>query len=192
MGLPECDDIDEIDNRIDDIITYEMPLPRKPRKRMSYNSFGYNICKKIIEKVSGKSIDEYASEKLFNPHAMTDSHFVLPKEKWKRVLKRGDGCIGSDWLNTEQCFVNTSGGGGLKTTAADIMRFLEMIRQNGTLDGVRILSPASIRVMTANHNGDMPSIFDAWVMGWNYCGTKKDDAGMFRSSLCIDHGCIKF
>lgn len=90
-------------------------------------------------------------------------------------------------LNTPECFSNDSGAGGLKTTVDDIARFCEMMRQDGELDGVRVLSPLTARTMRKNVNADMPNTRDAWTLGFNYRGSKLNDWNIMRSATTIDH-----
>ena len=95
---------------------------------------------------------------------------------------------------------STSGGGGLKSTVIDMAKFGQMYLDGGVANGGRVLSKASIRVLTANHNAGLPwashngGVFDpAWGLGWNV-GCKKDDAGMLRSASSYEHGgygCVK-
>ena len=93
------------------------------------------------------------------------------------------------------------GGNGLKSTVADLTRFGQMYLNHGTLDGVRVLSPASIRELVANHNGKLPpAVYDgeefdsSWGLGWNVKESKKDDSGILRSPRSFEHagfGCTR-
>ena len=166
----------------------DMPAKREPRKQMTYCNYGYNMLAKIIVKTSGKRIDEYMAERVTGPLAMPDTHFIVPDDKWERILGRGEKCEGYPFINSERYYRNENGAGGLKTTPDDIMRFCEMVRRGGELDGVRVLSKPSVKTMVENHNADLPNDFDAWALGWNYRGAKKDDTTILRSPRCIDHG----
>jgi len=123
-----------------------------------------------------------------------DSHMVLPKEKWPRVLLRAKSCRGSDWFNSEQGWVSYFGSSGLKTTVRDMLRFGLMCCNQGTLDGVRILSPASVRAMTRDYNAGFPPeawkhqvLGSNWTLGWNIHAGKFDDLGILRSFAAYDH-----
>ena len=70
------------------------PLPRAPRAVMSYSSVSSNMLGDIIEAVTGKSIDEFSRQALFLPLGMEDSHFILPEDKYHRVVGRNDDCVG--------------------------------------------------------------------------------------------------
>ena len=166
----------------------EGEVEHPPRKVMMYNNYGYQTLKDIICAITGESIDAYAQRVLFGPLGMIDSHWILPKEKWGRVLGRNERCMGYGWINSEECYTSESGAGGLKTTVNDMISFCEMIRNKGRYNGHRVLSPASVFEMTKNHNPEFTNPFDSWGLGWNYRSTKVDNAGDLRSASSIEHG----
>jgi CubicO group peptidase (beta-lactamase class C family) len=188
LGLePGKDDKDSAHKAYEKIVCL-MPVKNEPRKGTFYCNFGYQKCKEIITKVTGETIDAFAKRKLFDPLGMVDSHFNLPEEKWDRVVGRSDKAVGHGWQNTPRCYINESGAGGLKTTALDILKFAEMIRNDGKYEGKRIMSHFSVREMKTNQNTNLPGEWDAWTMGFNIKHIKKDDTGNLRSSTTLDHG----
>jgi CubicO group peptidase (beta-lactamase class C family) len=83
----------------------------------------------------------------------------------------------------------------LKSTLDDMAKFGQMWLQNGTLNGQRIISPATVRMMTRNHNAKVPPsdwfgrVFGAnWGLGWDLKGDKTDDHGFLRSPQSYNHG----
>lgn len=184
LELPE----DYDSNNLWDTLSLRVELKNKPRTIMSYCNHGYQKLKDVICAVTGESIDSYAQRVLFNPLGMADSHWILPKEKWGRVLGRNERCTGYGWINSEENYRRESGAGGLKTTVNDMSRFCEMILGQGRYNGQRILSPASVREMTKNYNTALSNPWDAWGLGWNYRGIKVDDAGVLRSEHAVEHG----
>jgi CubicO group peptidase (beta-lactamase class C family) len=168
-------------------LALRVPSQHYPRESMKYCNFNYELCKEIITRVYGKSIEEVAQEKLFRRLDMIDSHFILPSKKWNRVVKRQEEYEGYPILNSPEWYNNDGGSGGLKTTISDMMRFCEMIRQDGELDGVRVLSPFTVRMMRKNFNVDMTGNFDAKALGFNYFGPNVDDFSCMRSPVTIDH-----
>jgi CubicO group peptidase (beta-lactamase class C family) len=188
MELPVLEDDDNTAYSVWKKLQTMMPPKREPRTEMSYCNFGYEICRRVITTVTGESIDSYANRKLFQPLGMVDSHFKLPKEKWDRVVGRSEKAVGYPWQISPENFVSESGAGGLKTTVPDILRFAEMILNDGMHDGIRIISRFSAREMKTNQNTSMKGQWDAWTMGLNYNGFKKDDAGNLRSFCALDHG----
>lgn len=172
------------DNAVEQL-NFFLPAKHTSGTVMSYNTFGYDVALKIAGKVTGKSADELAYGKLFAPLGMVDSHYILPTEKHKRLIIRGEGYMGYPWFN--DCFNWDNGGSGLKSTTADILKFMEMLRLGGTYNGNRILSPLSVKLMTQNHNKQL-DCFSSWTLGFNCYGGKLNDTGMMRSSHTIDHG----
>jgi len=194
MGLPKAprgwNSLHEAMN----LIGRGAPLKNKPGTQFAYCNTGYQMLAEIVEKISGESLDAFSRRKLFEPLGMMDTHFILPKEKWPRTIKRGKEWAGYKYMNSSKCHTSTSASGGLKATMRDLTRFGQMYLQNGTLDGIRILSPASIREFTANHNAHVPDAFwdgkmfsANWGLGWNIRDGKKDDLGLLRSDRAYDH-----
>ena len=183
LGLPEDYDGDPWEK-----IASRVELVNKPGKVMAYSNYGYDRLRDIICAVTGGSIDEFAQKVLFEPLGMVDSHWTLPKEKYGRVLGRGEKCTGHGWINSENCYNNQGGGNGLKTTVLDMSRFCEMILNDGKYNNRRIISPASIKQMTSNYNSSLPNAWDSWGLGFNYRGTKVDGGGVLRSSDSVEHG----
>ncbi|MDR1206659.1 MAG: beta-lactamase family protein [Peptococcaceae bacterium] len=170
------------------------PLKYRPGARFDYSNMGYRLLARIVEDVSGENLDDFARRRIFEPLGMKDSHFILPREKWSRVVKRAESCRGSNWYNSDENRAAFSGSSGLKTTAPDMLRFTRMILGLGTLDGARILSPASVRAMTADYNAALPREFwkgrwlgANWGFGWNIRADKLDDLGVLRSPRAVDH-----
>lgn len=192
MGLrPESED----SGRLNDphyLISLKLPLPHKPRSHMTYCNYGYQVCKWIVEAVSGEPADQFAQRVLFHPLGMVDTYWRVPKEKWPRILGRVESARGVPWINSEDNYLNESGSGGLKTTAGDITRFLQMMLGGGTLDGVRVLSKYSTTRMVQNYNADVPGgegpDWNAWGLGFNVRCGKMDDSGVLRPATAFDHG----
>jgi len=155
-----------------------------PRQKTFYCNIGYDYLKIILEKVSGKSIDILAQERLFGPLGMKDTHYRLPKNKYGRVIQRAEGARCYPWLNTVEQYEN--GGGGIKSTAGDMMRFSEMIRRGGSLDGAHILSPVTVKAMMKNHNVE-PELED-WAFGFNYRAMKHDAHSIIFPATAVEYG----
>ena len=186
LALPEMEDAQKAAGDTWHYLEMHTPLTNAPRKVMSYCDMGYDICRRLIERVTGETIDGFARRKLFDPLGMADTHWVAPKEKWPRIVRRYENDVAYPWFNNSESYVSENGAGGLKMTAPDAIRFCEMIRRGGTLDGVRILSPSTVRCMSLNYNADM-NPWDSWTIGFNYRGTKFDDTGIVRPATALDH-----
>jgi CubicO group peptidase (beta-lactamase class C family) len=128
--------------------------------------YGYNtdVLGCIAERVSGMSLDEVIRARITGPLAMKDTQFFLRPSDRDRLSavysSQPDGTIARapDGPKGQGNYVDGprrsfAGGAGLLSTARDYARFLEMIRHGGSLDGVRILSPRSVELMTTNQVG---------------------------------------
>lgn len=134
-----------------------IPLAFEPGKDWRYG-VSSDLLGRIVEVVSGQSLDEFFQQRLFKPLDMKDTGFFVPSEKLERFaanytsdgkgkLTLLDAPATSLYLKRPNLL---SGGGGLVSTARDYMRFLMMVARGGELDGVRILSDRSVRLMTTN------------------------------------------
>jgi CubicO group peptidase (beta-lactamase class C family) len=134
--------------------------------------YGYNtdILGCIAEKASGQPLDELVRTRITAPLGLKDTMFYLPPAERGRLVtvyaSTGDngGAIfrAPDTPLGQGNYVDGprrsfSGGAGLLSTARDYARFLEMIRRGGELDGVRILSPRTVELMTTNQSGTLHS-----------------------------------
>jgi CubicO group peptidase (beta-lactamase class C family) len=139
----------------------KVPLRYQPGERWMY-SLSTDVCGALVEKISGQRFDKYLAETIFEPLGMKDTSFVVAPEKLDRFcanyrrapdksLQLIDDPQTSDYL-TEPSFF--SGGGGLTGTTEDYLRFCEMVRRGGELDGARILGPRTVRLMHRNHLKD--------------------------------------
>ena len=143
-----------------------LPFVAQPGEAWVY---GYNtdILGCIVEKVSGMSLDAYLRERILTPLGMKDTHFFLAhaqKDRLAAVYSSADGKYvrASEGPRGQGHYVdgprrNFAGGAGLVSTARDYARFLEAMRRGGTLDGARILSPLSVKLMTTNQVGTLHS-----------------------------------
>lgn len=135
-----------------------LPLKYHPGTQWHY-SVAVDITGIVVERLSGQPFDEYLEEHIFQPLGMVDTTFSVPDSEIERFLPnhrwdREAGelvTLGPDSVERFQNVTMFSGGGGLVGTAMDYMRFAEMLRNGGSLNGVRILSPRTVDFMTLNH-----------------------------------------
>jgi CubicO group peptidase (beta-lactamase class C family) len=194
FNLPKELSDDQASDLAQQLVCLKAPLAFDPGTAFNYCNYAYELLKQLVERLTGEDIDTYATRVLFRPLGMHDTHFIVPEHKRARIVKRAAHYQGGQWLNGDWVATSTSGAGGLKSTMPDMTRFGQMWLQEGTLDGVRILSPASVRLMTRNHNAGLPDsmwggrwLSSAWGLGWNVCYGKKDDLGFLRSLRTFDH-----
>ena len=147
-----------LDNMLERLL--KLPLAAQPGDKWMY-SIAVDVQGKLIETLSGMPLDKFFAERVFKPLAMPDTAFFVPADKLDRLTvnygkKEGrltpiDGGQTSQFATRPALF---SGGGGLVSTADDYLRFAQMILNRGELDGVRILKPETVDLMTRNHLAD--------------------------------------
>ena len=169
------------------------PLLYQPGTRWVY-SVSMDIQGYIVEKFSGQSLPDFIQQRILGPLGMKDSGFFVPKEKRNRFAtlygpdQKGELVVNASEGNAPVTNYSTqpsmpSGGGGMVSTAEDYLRFAQMLLNGGERDGVRILAPATVQLMTSNHlapslmTGEFsigPSIMQPG-MGWGYdCAVVSD------------------
>ncbi|MCG9133055.1 beta-lactamase family protein [Candidatus Poribacteria bacterium] len=140
----------------------DIPLVHEPGERWTYG-VSVDVLGYLVEVVSGMPFEEFLQTRLFGPLGMVDTAFSVPPEKVDRFAalyryNRREGekkRVGEDapLANDEVSFF-PSGGGGLVSTAADYMRFSQMLLNGGELDGVRILGKKTVELMRYPHHDD--------------------------------------
>ncbi len=134
------------------------PLTTDPGTRWEY---GINIdfVGKAVEAVSGKKLDAYLRDHLFNPLGMTDTAFKLGESQRQRLVamhQRGeDGSLAPMPFELEQDPEFHMGGGGLYGTAGDYIKFTQMILNKGKGNGNQVLKPETVAMMGQNHIGEL-------------------------------------
>jgi CubicO group peptidase (beta-lactamase class C family) len=132
-----------------------LPLRFEPGTRYHY-SVATDVLGALVERLSGQTLEQFFQARIFDPLDMHDTFFNVPESKVARLA-------GGHLWNAERQLMEPmpagllpppsgvtlfSGGGGLISTARDYWRFCEMLRQGGSLDGVRILGPKTVQAMT--------------------------------------------
>jgi CubicO group peptidase (beta-lactamase class C family) len=137
-----------------------LPLFHQPGTRWAY-SRATDVLGRLLEVVSGQTLGQHLSENVLGPLGMHDTAFVVPEENHDRIAEPfahdPDGGIPLRMLDPRQPAAMESGGGGLVSTAADYARFLQCLLGGGELDGVRLLGPRTVKHMTVDHLGEIPS-----------------------------------
>ena len=151
----------------------QLPLNFHPGEHWEYGR-ATDVVGRLVEVMSGQTLDAFLRERIFVPLGMPDTHFYLPQAKLDRfaALYRPNaaGKIElAEAATIESRFVAEphvyfSGAGGLVSTARDYFRFHQMMLNGGELDGTRIVSRKTVELMTANHTGDK----GIWLTGPGY------------------------
>lgn len=145
------------------------PLLFQPGDAWQYG-LSIDVLGYLVEVISGKSLDQFLRERIFQPLGMNDTAFYFPKEKAARfpraysffpdkrlepildgqLLYDGNSAYTADYPYAAPG-TYFSGGGGLSSTAEDYFRFCQMMLNGGQLDGTRILSRKTVELMTQDH-----------------------------------------
>jgi CubicO group peptidase (beta-lactamase class C family) len=146
-----------------------LPLLFEPGAEWNYG-VSTDVLGRVVEVASGQSLEEFFADRIFGPLGMTDTTFWVDDDRASRLaalygLGPGRKMIkmGAPWDNARIKPRMLSGGGGLVSTAADYHRFLQLLLDHpgspaGELDGVRLLSPRTVRYMGRNHLPGGPDI----------------------------------
>lgn len=137
----------------------EIPLEVDPGSQWIYG-ISTDLVGYLCEVLSGMPFDRYLEERILGPLGMVDTSFSVPPSKVDRLaanyapqhgnprFRLVDDPLKSPYTQPRTYF---SGSGGLVSTAADYLRFCRMLANGGQLDGVRIIGPRTLRLMTINH-----------------------------------------
>jgi CubicO group peptidase (beta-lactamase class C family) len=126
----------------------KLSLAHQPGEVSAYSS-SFNVLGRVIEVASDQPLDQFLENRLFKPLGMVDTGFWVPPEKLSRLIDR-PGSLRPVMSDVTKPITLFSGSGGLVLTAADYLRFCQMLLNGGELDGVRILKAATVRRMTTN------------------------------------------
>jgi CubicO group peptidase (beta-lactamase class C family) len=147
------------------------PLAHHPGTYWEY-SLASDLLGRVVEAASGKRLGEFLDERVFTPLGMNDTAFSLPQDKSGRLAQAfpTDPASGlpNKLIDVSAAPGNDSGGAGAVSTAADYLRFTQMLLNGGQLDGVRILSRTTVQYMASDHLGtriQMPSTSGELLLG---------------------------
>lgn len=142
-----------------------LPMDAQPGEKYVYG-YSTDILGVVVEKVSGMTLAEFFQKRLTGPLGLVDTQFYLPPAQKARLTAvyaaKDDGRIerAPDGMPGQGHYVEGprvafSGGAGLLSTARDYGRFMQMVLNGGELDGLRLLSPKTVELMTVNHVGTL-------------------------------------
>jgi len=126
-----------------------VPLMFQPGSTWEY-SRSTDVLGHVIERVSGQNLDRFLEERILKPLGMRDTAFYVDPAKHGRIA---EPFAKEPLINVRTKPKYLSGGGGMVSTAADYLRFAQMLLNGGELDGVRILSRKTVDYMTSDHLG---------------------------------------
>jgi CubicO group peptidase (beta-lactamase class C family) len=145
----------------------KLPLFFQPGEQWRYG-LGSDVLGYLVELWSGMSLEGFFATRIFKPLGMKDTYFNVPAAKGSRLvnffvgdstgtIKKQDAVFGGalDMGYPLQKTDYFSGGGGLSSTIYDYAVFLQMLLNGGEYNGVRLLAPSTVRMMTKNQIGDL-------------------------------------
>ncbi len=146
-----------------------LPLAFEPGTEWHY-SVATDVLGRVVEVVSGQSLDRFFAERIFGPLGMVDTGFWVPEaglERLAALYAIGPGLPGpirydvmGDTARKRPSLL--SGGGGLVSTMADYHRFTQLLLRHGELEGARLLAPGTLELMSRNH---LPGGLDLEAVG---------------------------
>jgi CubicO group peptidase (beta-lactamase class C family) len=147
----------------------KLPLAAQPGTTWDY-SMSTDVLGRIIEVISGVSLDQFIADRIAKPIGLSDTGFYVSEEKAGRIAQpQIDAATGKrppmpdvakrpNWM---------SGGGGIVSTGSDYVRFAAMMLNGGELDGVRLLSPRTVAFMTSDHLPPNIAFSQVTLMGFH-------------------------
>ena len=133
-----------------------LPLMFEPGSVWEY-SRATDLAGALVEAVSGQALGDFLQRRILAPLGMHDTAFTVPEDLHHRIAqpfaKDPDGAALMPLFDPRENPTLQAGGGGLMSTAGDYARFLQCLLSGGALDGQRLLSPSTVRTMTADHLG---------------------------------------
>src|SRR5258708_2582674 len=130
-----------------------LPVAYQPGTTWEY-SYSTDVLGRVIEVASGVPFDQFVADRILQPLGMNSTGFFVPEARIERLAEpQVDPATGQRpiFLDVSHKPKRPSGGGGMVSTAADYLKFSQMLLNGGELDGVRILSPRTVALMTSDH-----------------------------------------
>lgn len=161
----------------------KLPLMHQPGEKWTYG-LNTDLLGCLVEQISGKTLDQFFKERIFDPLGMKDTYFTIPAAKRGRLVKLYQELPGGKLEESKGKILNGinitpdypllgstyySGGAGLSSTIEDYAIFLQMLLNGGVYNGQRILSRNAVRMMTMNQIGEVTygSGFDKFGLGFS-------------------------
>lgn len=176
---------------------YDAPLWKPPGVEMSYCNYGYALLGEMVRRVSGRSLADFARERIFKPLGMKDTDYIVPESVRPRIVRRPPSAPAAEWIEDPRTPETPGAAGGVFSTAMDTATFGQMFLNRGVYGDVRILSPASVAEMTRDQvpgigarYGDEVFPVASWGLGWDVHGDKKRALwdGALHSPRTFSHG----
>jgi len=163
----------------------DLEVKKPPGVGMMYGNLGYEMLGEMVRRITGDSLGAAMRSRVFEPLGMHDSAMAPGADLRSRLAHPEPGMPPSDefveammGVDRETLLASDSASGGVVSTPADYVRFGLMILAGGTLDGVRVLSKASVTAMTTNQIPGVPDLMfgnkeASWGYGFSVLGRER-------------------
>jgi CubicO group peptidase (beta-lactamase class C family) len=198
-GLPSFKAYDEITHDPDSLakLMFSTPLDSMPGRIMVYSDIGAYMLGRLVERLSGQTLDAYLHDHVFEPLRMTETMYRPPASLISRIAptevdpRRGGLVRGK--VHDERAYYlgGVSAHAGVFSSAHDLARFARMYLNGGELDGARILEPSTIALFTAYTDSAFSNRGIGWqkpdLPGMRYTNPSAAWAGQFMSRAAFGH-----
>jgi serine-type D-Ala-D-Ala carboxypeptidase len=189
-GLPAFRAYDRITTNADSMakLMFAEPLDTTPGARMVYSDIGAYMLGRLVERVSGESLDQYVSRHVFEPLGMHETRYRPPREWLSRIAPTEydsvRGGLTHGVVHDERAYYlgGVSAHAGIFGSAHDLARFARMYLNQGTLDGVRMFGPATVATFTVYQD----SAFSNRALGWEK-PSGRNSSGTLMTSRAFGH-----
>ncbi|MEJ2084602.1 MAG: serine hydrolase, partial [Acidobacteriota bacterium] len=175
-----------------------MPLEAPPGTLFNYGQTGaaYEVLGAVIEIASGQTLEDFMTINIFQSLGLDDTYFYLPQAKSERlpeVYRNVDGVLVLDRPLGEDFSRSTffHGGGGVRSSPTDILRFARMFLDSGLVDGVQILKPETVALMMSDQLGELaPERWKSSGRSWGFGASVKYAADEVESGVPDQYGWV--
>jgi CubicO group peptidase (beta-lactamase class C family) len=168
-------------------LLWDVPRVARVGEVMIYSGFNYELLGEIVRRLSGRTLEALARERIFDPLGMRDTYYVVPESESHRVVQRASGLPLADpegpffqGQGSRQMQETPYAGAGLFTTPSDMVIFGQTFLNGGRYGSARVLSPAAVRAMTRDQIPGIGARFfskviehGSWGYGWAVASTEK-------------------
>ena len=169
------------------------PLQFEPDTKYQYANAGINTAARIIEVISGMSYEDFMQQRLFTPLGMVDTTFWPSEEQEKRIAtsyKANQGktdleatTVGQLHYPLHERIRQPMPAGGLFSTAADVVKFCQMLLNGGELNGKRYISEGALKQLQTKQTGEG---LNAYSLGYQLNGSSFGHGGAYSTNMSID------
>ena len=176
-----------------------LPLQSQPGTQFDYGPTGaaYEVLGAVIEKASGQTLEAFMTKNIFEPLGLNDNSFYVPADKSHRLpaffSRTEDGTLEIARAYGEDFSRSTffHGGGGVRSTPEDIVRFTRLFTEGGSIDGVRILKASTIDQMMSDQLGELaPDRWKSIGLSWGFGAVVRGASAVAAASPPDQYGWV--